>query len=43
MALPVAHEIKVAATTVDFLVAPAIFRETMDNVRVCADQKDMVI
>jgi len=43
MALPVAHEIKVAATTVDFFVAPAMFRDTIDNVRVCADQKDIVI
>lgn len=43
MALPAAHEMKVAATTVDFFVAPAMLRDTMDKVRVWADQKDIVI
>jgi hypothetical protein len=43
MALPVAHAINVAATTVDFFVAPAILRDTIDNVRVWADQKDIVM
>jgi hypothetical protein len=33
-AFPAAHAMKVAATTADFLVCPAIFRETMDNVNV---------
>lgn len=43
IALPTAQEIKVAATTVDFFVAPAMFRDTIDRVNVCADQNDSVI
>lgn len=43
MAFPTAQEINVAAMTVDFFVAPAIFRDTMDRVKVCADQNDNVI
>ena len=43
MAFPTAQEIKVAATTVDFLVAPAMLREIMDRARVWADQKERVM
>lgn len=43
IAFPAAQEIKVAATTVDFFVAPAIFRDIMERARVCADQKERVI
>lgn len=37
MALPAAQDTKVAATTVVFMVCPAMLRETMDRARVCAD------
>ena len=43
MAFPTAQAINVAAMTVDFFVAPAILRDTMDRVNVCADQNDSVI
>lgn len=43
MELPTAQETKVAATTVDFLVAPAMLRETMERHRVWADQKERVM
>lgn len=43
MAFPAAQEMKVAATTVAFLVWPATLRETMDRQRVWADQKDRVM
>jgi hypothetical protein len=43
MELPTAQETKVAATTVDFLVAPAMLRETMERQRVWADQKERVM
>jgi hypothetical protein len=43
MELPTAQETKVAATTVDFLVAPAMLRETIERQRVWADQKERVM
>lgn len=43
MALPMAHDTKVHAITVDFLVCPAMLRDTMDSASVCADQKDSVM
>lgn len=43
MALPAAQDTKVAATTVAFLVCPAMLRETIDSAKVCADQKDRVM
>lgn len=43
MAFPTAHETNVMATTVDFFVWPAMFLETIERARVCADQKDKVM
>jgi hypothetical protein len=43
IAFPAAQEINVAATTVAFLVWPAMLRETMDKQRVWADQKERVM
>jgi hypothetical protein len=43
MAFPAAQEMNVAATTVVFLVWPAILRETMERQRVWADQKERVM
>lgn len=43
MALPAAQQMNVAATTVAFLVWPAMLRETIDRASVWADQKDSVI
>ena len=43
IALPTAHATKLVATTVAFLVCPAMFREIMESDNVCADQKDNVM
>lgn len=43
MAFPTAQDTNVAATTVDFLVAPAMFLVTMDKPKFWADQNDSVM
>lgn len=43
MAFPTAQEIKVIATVVDFFVAPAMLRETIESASVWADQNDSVM
>lgn len=43
IAFPTAHDTNVAATTTDFLVAPPMFRDTMDRHKFWADQNERVM